>query len=136
MAQKIPLVSIVFTRGEGPSKLCGKPRTFLSFAEADDHIRKEAQTAPDDGRTCDKCDFVVIFADNEPYTGRLELKREHASDGGILQAQIRRTLRFWSGRRPTHLTAEQYAGIMSQLEAQNPTIREDAKRALETWELA
>ena len=45
----IPVVSVTITRAEGPTALCGKPRTFSSFEQASAWLWSQAGTLPKTG---------------------------------------------------------------------------------------
>lgn len=67
------LVSITITRGEGPSDLCGVPKEFKTFKEANDWIISQQDTYPRLGY--DKHDFTIVFDKEDwDYTGRIDLK--------------------------------------------------------------
>ena len=71
MSNKITVTKIEITRGEGPTALCGKKRTFKNFAACERWLGSQASTFPKSGGY-DKHDFAVTFADGRTYSGRFD----------------------------------------------------------------
>ena len=72
---KYPVKRITITRAEGPCALCGPPKNFTSFSDANTWLLSSASTFPKDGGY-DKHDFSVVWGDPDEtsYSGRLDCK--------------------------------------------------------------
>ncbi len=110
----IGIANIEITRIEGNTDLDNfKPHTFDSMVEANSYIKDIASSAPEHGGY-DKVDFKVTFEDEETYTGRYDLKRDHTTTGD-LGDHMRSFVRFYTGRScPAHMTPEQYEEFIAQ----------------------
>jgi hypothetical protein len=111
---------ITITRAEGPSALCGKPRTFEG-PDCWDASRKwlfsQCHTFPAQGGY-DKHDFCVTFADGETYEGRLDCKHASCGENDLnVASHMRSFLRFYAGLHcPAHMTRERYEAFLAQQE--------------------
>jgi hypothetical protein len=97
--EKNPKVkSIEITRAEGPSALCGVPKTFESFKDARTWLYSQSSTFPKGG-CYDKHDFTITFTDGETYSGRLDCKHHLESDNDLdVYRHVLEFCTFYSGR--------------------------------------
>jgi len=122
---------ITITRAEGPTALCGKPRTFEGpdcWGEARRWLFSQSTTFPKHGGY-DKHDFSVTFADGYVYEGRLDCKHPVCGPSADLNVgtHMRDFLRFYAGERcPAHMTPERYTGFL----ARQPDVVTDCKDTL------
>jgi hypothetical protein len=70
--EKIKEKTIIITRAEGKTDLCGISHTFYTFAQAEAFLISEAPSI--DSLGGDKYDFEVVFSDNCNYTGTILVK--------------------------------------------------------------
>jgi hypothetical protein len=68
-----PLKSITITRAEGPTDLCGKPRTFDSWDAARHWLLRQRPTYSAQGYA--KHDCTVTWEDGSSYSLRLDCTR-------------------------------------------------------------
>lgn len=88
MHDKIAVTKIEITRCEGRTALCGKKRTFKTFASCALWLKSQASTFPKSGGY-DKHDFTVAFADGRTYSGRFDAKPDSDFHLGRRIAQCR-----------------------------------------------
>ncbi len=127
---KVGVHKIVVQRVEGrhaPPADNPEQQTFTAphaWAKADAFLRQQARTAPDTGGY-DKCDFVVVFDDDETYRGRYDLIRRDVSSPDILSAHVLHFLRFLTGRhKPEHMSQQQYDDYIANNAKRGHTVAE------------
>ena len=96
----IPVKKITITRGEGPCNLCGKPKEFTSFIDANIWLRCQDETFPKHGGY-NKHDFTIEFEDGEIYQGRLDCKHHSCKNNDLdLREHVIGFTLWMSGRHP------------------------------------
>ncbi len=128
---KIGIRSITIDQAEGPvDNLCKE--THTSWTDAEACVRRICQRAPQDGSYW-KTDFVLIFTDQETYSGRLDIT---AKDCESLAEHVRKHLEFCAGLwKPSHLTDEQYERWLAEQEANRAGFKADALTFLTKYAL-
>ncbi len=87
MTNRILVSTITITRAEGLVEECDKPETVHSWEAADRLLLDWSVTAPKNGGY-DKCDFELVFADGETYSGRYDLMH-HSKEVPHLAGHVR-----------------------------------------------
>lgn len=104
---KTTITKVEIRRGEGPSHLCGKWRSFLTIEGAESYLRDMAFTAPKGGGY-DKHDVKIHMSDGDSYEGRIDLTHDHVS-GYDIRRHVADFMGFLAGvHRPAHMTEQQY----------------------------
>lgn len=121
---------ITVTRAEGPTSLCGKPRTFDGpgcWTAAREWLFRQSPGFPAYGGY-DKHEFSVTFADGYIYEGRLDCKHPTCSDPDLnVAGHVRSFLLHYAGERcPVHTTPERYEAFL----ARRPDVVADCKDTL------
>ncbi len=115
---KIAVAQIIVDRIEGPSPHPG-PRTFTTFATANDYLREICESLNPKLPGADKVEFKLLFADGEDYTGRFDAKhpnnRHHEAPN--IGEHVREFQEFYAGlRRPIHMTDDEYSNFCSGID--------------------
>jgi len=132
---KIRATQIIIERAEGLKDQCGK-RSFDNFAGANQYLREECHAADPKRPGCDKCDFKVLYADGETYSGNYGIAHPHSRshEAPDLGEHVRRYLETCAGlRRPLHLTDEKYEDALRKEREKNPRAVDDAIKFLITY---
>jgi hypothetical protein len=130
---KIRVEEITLRRAEGRiGKDSFDPTTVKTYEDADALLRRWAETAPSGGGY-HKTDFRVLFEDGETYEGRYDLTREDATRAD-LRGHMRDHVRFVAGLWRSHLSEDEYRGLLRQYEQTEPGISARHREFLERYE--
>lgn len=112
---KIPLVSIQLTRAEGPKQGSDfSTRTVATCHDASMLLFQWCDSAPSDG-SVDKCDFVMLFADQTTYTGQYGLQHWSRVMPDFRKEVLRRLLCSTPRVCPFSRTEDQHRAILERL---------------------
>jgi len=126
---KHQVMFIEIVRAEGPGELTGNKHRVESFAEA--NLLLGSWRIPE-ATHADKCDFKVVWGDDESteYTGTYFL--EHANNAQSLNAHIQNTAEINSGAtRPHFWNDEEWRRHLIRTEP----YRHEVKRFLDNFKL-
>jgi hypothetical protein len=116
--QKVAVTKITVTRAEGPSHSCGKPETATTYDDANLILARWSSTAPRSGGY-DKCDFVIVFADDSEYSGTYDLKHWGAQTPN-LAAHVQGLALFYTAREtPAHMTQQRHRDYLQSAHARD-----------------
>ncbi len=129
---KIGATLITISRAEGPAAECFETK-HTTWADAELRIKNICATAPQSGGY-EKCDFTIVFANLETYSGRYDAAHPTSLVyEGSLSDHVRNHLTFYAGLRcPAHMTDEKYNAFLDQRE---PGDRADFLAFLTTYAL-
>lgn len=109
--QKVAVKTITVTRAEGPSDSCRKPETATTYDHANLILARWSNTAPRSGGY-DKCDFVIVFADDSKYHGTYDLKH-WSMQAPNLAGHIQELALFYTAREtPAHMTQQRHRNFL------------------------
>lgn len=116
--QKVAVTQITVTRAEGPSNSCGKPETAATFDDANLILARWSNTAPRSGGY-DKCDFVIVFADDSEYSGTYDLKH-WGVQAPNLAGHVQGLALFYTAREtPAHMTQQRHRDYLQSAHARD-----------------